>query len=75
MKPVVDAVEEEFSGRMEVLRVDIHTEAGRVIANELDFQYTPTFIFFDETGNELWREVGGLTTTRIRDWLGENQSD
>jgi len=75
MKPVVDAVEEEFSGRMEVLRVDIHTEVGRVIANELDFQYTPTFIFFDETGNELWREVGGLTTTRIRDWLGENQSD
>jgi len=75
MKPVVDAVEEEFSGRMEVLRVDIHTEVGLVIANELDFQYTPTFIIFDETGNELWREVGGLTTTRIRDWLGENQSD
>jgi len=75
MKPVVNAVEEEFSGRMNVLRVDIHAEAGAEMAKELDFQYTPTFIFFDETGKELWREVGGLTTSRIRDWLGENYSD
>lgn len=72
MKPVVDAVEKEFSENLVVIYVDIHSKAGGTIAKELNFQYTPTFIFFDETGRELWREVGRLDSTRIRNWFEGN---
>lgn len=66
MKPVVDGLEKELSGRLTVIRVDIHTEAGREIARQYKFQYTPTFIMFDEDGNELWREVGSLNAEWVK---------
>ncbi len=34
-----------------------------------DFQYTPTFIFFDAQGNELWRTIGEFDPQKIRDSL------
>jgi thioredoxin-related protein len=30
------------------------------------FRATPTFIFFDEQGNELWRTVGQFDEARLR---------
>lgn len=70
MKPVVDGLEKELSGRLTVIRVDIHTETGREIARQYKFQYTPTFIMFDVDGNELWREVGSLNADRVRQLVG-----
>ncbi|CAG0956094.1 hypothetical protein ANRL2_00481 [Anaerolineae bacterium] len=31
------------------------------------FEFTPTFIFFDAQGNELWRDIGGLDPQKVRD--------
>lgn len=70
MKPVVDGLEKEMSDRLTVIRVDIHTKAGREIARQHEFQYTPTFILFDEDGNERWREVGSLNAERVRQSVG-----
>ncbi|MHB0924298.1 MAG: thioredoxin family protein [Bellilinea sp.] len=70
MKPVVDGLEQEMGERLIVLRVDIHTQAGQEIASQYRFEYTPTFILFDEQGNEQWREVGGLDVDRVRQTVG-----
>ena len=69
MKPVVDGLEQELGGRLAIIRVDIQSAAGRELAPEFDFRYTPTFIFFDAQGVELWREVGSLDPQRVRDSL------
>jgi thioredoxin 1 len=69
IKPVVDNLEAEYAGRLLILRVNIQSQAGRELAAVYGFQYTPTFIFFDAAGNEVWREVGGLNVERLRQSL------
>lgn len=66
MKPIVDDVEKELQGRLLVIRINVQEEAGRQLAARYGFQYTPTFIFFDAKGNEVWREIGRLDTQRVR---------
>lgn len=66
MKPVVDGLEAELQGKLIVIRLDIQSQVGRALAPEFGFEYTPTFIFFDAQGVELWREVGSLDTARVR---------
>jgi thioredoxin-related protein len=69
MKPVVDGLEQELEGRLLVIRLNIQESVGRELGTAYNFQYTPTFIFFDAQGNELWRQVGGLDVGRVRDSL------
>ncbi|MEW5829282.1 MAG: thioredoxin family protein [Chloroflexota bacterium] len=69
MKPVVDGLEKELNGRVEFIRLNIQDEAGQELAPLYGFEYTPTFIFFDAQGNEVWREVGRLDPQRVRDAL------
>jgi thioredoxin-related protein len=66
MKPVVDRIEEELGDRIMVIRLDVQTQAGRELARGYGFRYTPTFIMFDAQGREIWRQVGGLDTERVR---------
>lgn len=69
MKPIVDGLERELEGQLLVIRLNIQEPVGRALAPVYMFEYTPTFIFFDARGNELWRQVGGLDTQRVRDSL------
>ncbi len=69
MKPVVDGLEQELRGRVLFIRLNVQEEAGRELAALYRFQYTPTFIYFDAQGNEVWREVGRLNVQRVRDSL------
>jgi thiol-disulfide isomerase/thioredoxin len=66
IKPVVDGLEKELTGQLVVLHVDIHSKSGREIADELGFEFTPTFILFSADGIEQWRQVGGLDVDRVR---------
>ena len=70
MKPVVDGLEQEFSGQLLIIRLNIQETVGRELAPVYGFEYTPTFILFDAQGNELWREVGGLDVERVRESVG-----
>ena len=70
MKPVVDGLEQEFSGQLLIIRLNIQETVGRELAPLYGFEFTPTFIFFDAQGNELWREVGGLDVERVRESVG-----
>lgn len=65
MKPIVDGIETQFWEQLVVLRVDVTTPAGRAVGQEFGFQYTPTFIFFDANGQEIWRSVGSLDEAQI----------
>ena len=69
LKPVVDELENQLGQRLTIIRVNVQEETGRELAPEYNFSFTPTFIFFDGTGDELWREVGGLDTEHVRDSL------
>lgn len=71
MKPVVDRLEAQTQGRLVIIRLDIHGPVGRQIGAEYGFQYTPTFVFFDREGNELWRAVGSLDSERVLSSLEE----
>ncbi|OFX08029.1 MAG: hypothetical protein A3K45_00795 [Chloroflexi bacterium RIFOXYC12_FULL_59_14] len=66
MKPVVDGLEQELAGQLLIIRLNIQESVGRELAPVYMFEYTPTFIFFDAQGNELWRQVGGLDVERVR---------
>jgi len=65
----VDELENELMDQLLIIRLNIQEEVGRELAPVYDFEFTPTFIFFDGDGNELWREVGGLDPQRVRDSL------
>jgi thioredoxin-related protein len=65
MKPIVDGIEKQDKGRLVVIRLDIQSTTGRALAPLYDFQYTPTFIFFDSNGKELWRSMGQLDPSKI----------
>jgi thiol-disulfide isomerase/thioredoxin len=69
IKPTVDNLEAELGSRLHIIRIDAQQSAGRELASLYGFGFTPTFLFFDGQGNELWREVGGLETQRVRDSL------
>jgi thioredoxin-related protein len=62
----VDGLEKEYKDRLVVIRLNIQEQVGRELAPIYGFQYTPTFIFFDAQGNELWREIGSLNTGHLR---------
>ena len=37
------------------------------LAPVYDFNFTPTFIFFDAQGNEVWRMIGNFDPQKVRD--------
>jgi thioredoxin-related protein len=69
MKPIVDGIETQYKDRLVVIRVDIQSASGRILAPLYSFQYTPTFIFFDPHGKELWRSIGQLDTAKVAGFL------
>jgi thioredoxin-related protein len=67
LKPVVDELENELGSEILFIRLNIQEDVGRELAPVYDFEFTPTFVYFDEQGNEVWREVGSLDPQRVRE--------
>ena len=65
----MDELENEFGNQLLIIRLNIQDRVGRELAPVYMFEFTPTFIFFDAQGVELWREVGSLDTKMVRDAL------
>ena len=49
--------------------VDVYTPAGRDLSAEYNSIGTPTFIFFDPNGAEVWRSIGTVDPDQVRDSL------
>lgn len=69
MKPVVDGLEGELGDRVHFIRLNIQESVGRELAPVYGFEYTPTFIFFDSQGHEVWRVIGSFDPQKVRDSL------
>jgi hypothetical protein len=63
----VDGLESELGTRLLIVRLNIQEQVGRELGPVYDFEYTPTYIFFDSRGNELWRTIGEIDPQRVRD--------
>ena len=57
LKPAVDRAEQEYQGRLVVIRLNIQDPVAMELRSVYHFEYTPTFIFFDEQGQERWRTM------------------
>jgi len=67
----VDGLETELGTKLHVLRLNIQDHVGRELATVYAFEYTPTYIFFDAQGHELWRTVGEIDPQRVRDSVAQ----
>ena len=67
----MDRLEQEYAGKLLVIRINIQEQAGRELGQAFGFQYTPTFIFFDEQGRETWRSIGELNENALRDEMSK----
>jgi thiol-disulfide isomerase/thioredoxin len=65
-KAEVDRAEQELKGRVAFRRVDIQSGEGGKLAEQYGIERTPSFIFFDEAGEEQWRSIGKLDLPRLR---------
>ncbi len=63
----MDGLQSELGTKLEILRVNIQDPAGRELAPVYNFEYTPTYIFFDAKGHELWRSIGEIDPQKVRD--------
>jgi hypothetical protein len=59
----VDRLAQEWNGRVQVVRVNVHDPASRPLLTRLGFRFTPTYILLDTNGREAWRTSGVLNPT------------
>jgi hypothetical protein len=69
----VDGLESELGPKLNIIRINIQDPVGRELGPAYNFEYTPTYIYFDAHGNELWRSVGDLDPQRVRDSVNQKQ--
>ncbi len=62
----MDGLEQELTGRLNIIRINIQEPVGHQLAPVYDFEYTPTYIFFDAAGKELWRTIGEIDPQKVR---------
>jgi thioredoxin 1 len=63
MKPILDSLKTEYSGRANVLFVDIKRE--RDIPGKYGIQIMPTQVFYDAKGKEVKRHLGFMDKPEI----------
>ncbi|MCK6584125.1 MAG: hypothetical protein L6Q49_13590 [Anaerolineales bacterium] len=67
----MDELELEIGDQIHIIRLNIQESVGMELAPLYDFEFTPTFIYFDAEGNEVWRMVGEFDPQRVRNTLAD----
>jgi hypothetical protein len=67
----VDGLESKLGDRLLFIRLDIQEQVGRELVAVYGFEFTPTFIYIDESGIERWRQIGDFDPQRVRDSLNQ----
>lgn len=63
MAPILEELDEQYAGSLEVVFIDVWE--NRDAATEYGIESIPTQIFFDASGNELFRHVGFISKEDI----------
>jgi thiol-disulfide isomerase/thioredoxin len=64
-QPSVDQVKRQYADKLAVHQVNVLDPAAEPLLAHFGFQFTPTFIFIDIHGIELWRSVGTLDPQQV----------
>lgn len=68
-KPIVDGIEDDYPDQLIVLRLDVQDRVGKELGDVYGVPGTPTFIFFDAQGNEVWRTIGTISPEKVAESL------
>jgi thioredoxin-like negative regulator of GroEL len=71
LKPIVDGLTAQLGDRFTVLRLDIQSEVGSALADQIGFRSTPQFILLDNAGTEVWRGNGVPADEQLSAAAGE----
>ena len=69
MRPILHEVKKEYSGKVEVLVIDVYKYKS--FASEHKIQTIPTLIFFDSNGKEVYRHQGFMSKNLILEQFRE----
>jgi len=58
MAPILDEIEKEYKGRVNVIFYDIRSPLGGPYAEKYRIQLIPTQVFLDKDGIEYYRHIG-----------------
>ncbi|MDD4765120.1 MAG: thioredoxin family protein [Anaerovoracaceae bacterium] len=58
MQPILEEIEKEYQGQVEVIFHDVKTPAGNPYIKEFGVRAIPTQVFLDKDGNEYFRHLG-----------------
>ena len=64
----MNGIKNEFPEQLLVISVDVQSSVGNELTREYG-KFTPTFIFFDANGDEMWRAVGSIDPEKVRQSL------
>ncbi len=67
--PVVDGIELQHAGQLIVVRLNVQDASSPPWLSRFGFLGTPTFIFFDASGREMWRSLGSIEPERVTESL------
>jgi thioredoxin 1 len=71
VEPLVKQIEFDYEHELEVVRLNVLEEDVEPLLQRYGFQYTPTFIFINGKGEEIWRTVGVLDPEKVETTLEE----
>lgn len=65
-EPIVNGLEREWAGTVQVVQVNIQNRSNEPLLERLDARFTPTFVLIDAAGEEAWRSVGSINADEVR---------
>ena len=66
MAPIVNGLEESYGKDFKIVRVDIDTAHGKQLARDHSFMGQPTYLFFDDSGEEVRRLMGAQSSETLQ---------
>ncbi len=65
-RPVVDGIESQHAGQLTVIHLNVQDPTAPALMSRFAVEYTPTFLFFDAQGHEVWRTVGAIDPAAVQ---------